>query len=200
MRADAPAAPGGARPVHVALGAPPHKQSGLAPRSGCAARWHVPVVAWGMTRTLLSTLCAVATCSLLFACGDDQAPRAEVGNGGASTGGISTGTGGTNANTGGVNASRGGAAGSTSASGGHGGVGENRCGGIAGFECPEDMYCYYPLDAACGAGDQMGTCEPKLEVCTARYEPVCGCDGNTYSSACEAAAAGTSVASEGACS
>lgn len=72
------------------------------------------------------------------------------------------------------------------------------CGGFAGLTCGADQFCNYE-GTTCGAADQLGTCETRPEVCTADYNPVCGCDGNTYSNACNANAAGVDVASEGAC-
>lgn len=72
------------------------------------------------------------------------------------------------------------------------------CGGFAGLPCGEGEYCAYE-SFTCGAGDQTGVCRPRPEACIELYAPVCGCDGETYGNACMAAAAGTSVASEGAC-
>jgi len=47
----------------------------------------------------------------------------------------------------------------------------------------------------------FGTCTPRPEFCTEEYNPVCGCNGLTYSNACFAHQAGASVSLEGrACS
>lgn len=74
------------------------------------------------------------------------------------------------------------------------------CGGIAGLTCGNpNEYCNIPIAGQCGAADQTGTCTLRPEVCTAEFDPVCGCDGNTYGNACSAAAAGISVASLGEC-
>lgn len=74
-----------------------------------------------------------------------------------------------------------------------------RCGGFAGFTCPDGQFCAYEAGDRCGFADALGTCTPKPEMCPRVYMPVCGCDGQTYGNHCDAASAGASVMRDGAC-
>jgi hypothetical protein len=73
------------------------------------------------------------------------------------------------------------------------------CGSRGLGPCPATQFCDFPLESTCGATDRPGVCRAVPEICTREFMPVCGCDGATYSNACNAAAAGVSVASEGPC-
>lgn len=73
------------------------------------------------------------------------------------------------------------------------------CGGIAGLQCPAGFYCQQAPGECVEVQDGAGTCQPRPEVCTREYFPVCGCDGQTYGNTCDAASNGVSVAFEGEC-
>ncbi len=70
---------------------------------------------------------------------------------------------------------------------------------LAPETCTDKQYCDYPDGAMCGATDIGGTCKARPEACLAVVDPVCGCDGKTYSNGCVANAAGTDWATKGAC-
>lgn len=61
--------------------------------------------------------------------------------------------------------------------------------------CDSAYYCKKP-DGNCAG---QGTCEAMPGDCPGSSDPKCGCDGQTYSNACLAATAGTSIASDGLC-
>ena len=79
------------------------------------------------------------------------------------------------------------------------GASAGTCGGLLGKTCAAGFFCDFPPAMACGNADGTGDCKAKPGACTAIVDPVCGCDGKPYGSPCLANAAGTSVASKGAC-
>ena len=75
------------------------------------------------------------------------------------------------------------------------------CGARLGDTCSPNEFCLFTPEAMCGAADQTGLCTPLTPnaLCPDLFEPVCGCDQQTYPNACEAMRAGTSVLSVGEC-
>lgn len=65
--------------------------------------------------------------------------------------------------------------------------------------CPAGQFCTFDTANPCGAANREGTCVDKPSACRDRTQPVCGCDNQTYPSACKAAQAGVAVSAPGVC-
>ena len=63
------------------------------------------------------------------------------------------------------------------------------------WDCSWGQFCETPP----GDCDGVGTCRDIPEACILWIDPVCGCDGWTYSNGCYAAMYGVSVAYYGEC-
>jgi len=65
--------------------------------------------------------------------------------------------------------------------------------------CETGEFCRRTIGDMCGAADAPGICSPIPEACTRQYDPICGCDGQTYSNECVANSNGISASYAGEC-
>ena len=77
-------------------------------------------------------------------------------------------------------------------------IGECVASCFADGDCPPDQYCVKPLGDCDGEGECIDHLPPEVQ-CLAVWDPVCGCDGQTYSNGCYAAKAGVSIDYLGEC-
>jgi hypothetical protein len=80
----------------------------------------------------------------------------------------------------------------------HTGACERRCGTIQGLTCPAGEYCAMQ-EGLCLIDDAAGVCKVLPTMCPDQIKPVCGCDGKTYTTECDAAGKGVNVLHQGAC-
>jgi len=67
-------------------------------------------------------------------------------------------------------------------------------------ECAVGEFCHFPFEDPCGAAGATGTCRPTgCQQLSTRDEPVCGCDGISYVTACSAWRSRSAIAYDGPC-
>jgi hypothetical protein len=73
-----------------------------------------------------------------------------------------------------------------------------RCGGPGHARCDPGFFCQKGV-GVCERPDARGVCVRKPRFCDFLEDPVCGCDGRTYTNACTASENGVNIARRGAC-
>ena len=76
---------------------------------------------------------------------------------------------------------------------------EPKCAGPEERACPSGKYCATAKLNRCPTDELAGVCREIPQACTHIYQPMCGCDGQTYANECEAAATKAAIAYEGTC-
>ena len=74
-----------------------------------------------------------------------------------------------------------------------------KCGGPDSVACRHGKFCATATTNRCPGIEVYGICRRIPEACTHIYQPICGCDDQSYDNECQAAALGVPVAYEGRC-